>query len=70
LNYWENKAMNDEPTLTRIRNARQRISAKCGHDPEKLVEYYIELQKQYKDRLIQVDGPLYQRRDKTLPKVS
>jgi len=59
--------MNDEPTLTRIRKARQRISAKCGHDPEKLVEYYIELQKQYQDRLIPVDGPLYQQKGKTLP---
>jgi len=54
--------MNSEPTLTRIQNARQRISAKCGHDPYKLVEYYIELQKQYQDRLIPVDKPLYQRR--------
>jgi hypothetical protein len=54
--------MNDEPTLTRIREARQRISAKCGHDPEKLVEYYMELQKQYQDRLISVDTPLYQRK--------
>jgi len=44
--------MNNEPTLTRIRKARQRISAKCGHDPEKLVEHYIEFQKQYQDRLI------------------
>lgn len=59
--------MNDEPTLTRIRKARQRISEKCGHDPEKLVEYYIELQKQYQDRLIPVDGPIYQQRGKILP---
>ncbi|HID99391.1 MAG TPA: hypothetical protein EYP59_03780 [Thiotrichaceae bacterium] len=53
--------MNEEPTLTRIRNARQRISAKCGHDPEKIVEYDIALKKQYQDRLIPVDTPLYQR---------
>ena len=58
--------MNDEPALTRIRKARQRISAKCGHYPEKLVEYYIELQKQYQDRLISVDTPLYQRKGSTL----
>jgi hypothetical protein len=44
--------MNDEPTLTRIRNARQRISAACGHDPYKLVEHYLQYQKQYQDRLI------------------
>jgi len=62
--------MNDEPTLTRIRHARQRISAKCGHDPEKLVEYYIALQKQYQDRLISVDTPLYQRKGSILPNPS
>jgi hypothetical protein len=49
--------MNNEPTLTRIRKARQRISAKCGHDPLKLVEHYIEFQKQYQDRLIPVNTP-------------
>ncbi len=44
--------MNSEPTLIRIQKARQRISAKCGHDPSKMLKYYIELQKQYQDRLI------------------
>ncbi|MCK5719045.1 MAG: hypothetical protein KAH84_03740 [Thiomargarita sp.] len=44
--------MMNEPTLTRIRKVRQRISAECGHDPYKLVKYYIEFQKQYQDRLI------------------
>jgi hypothetical protein len=47
--------MDDEPTLTRIRNARQRISAACGHDPYKLVEHYLQYQKQYQDRLIPKD---------------
>jgi thymidylate kinase len=47
--------MNSEPTLTRIRKARQRISAKYGHDPEKLVDHYIELQKKYQDRLVPVN---------------
>jgi len=47
--------MNDEPTLTRIRNARQRISASCGHDPYKLVEHYLQYQQQYQDRLIPKD---------------
>jgi thymidylate kinase len=56
--------MNSEPTLVRIRQARQRISAKYGHDPEKLVEHYMELQKKYQDRLIPVDTPLSQRKAK------
>jgi len=44
--------MMSEPTLTRIRKARQRISAQCGHDPSKLVQYYIELQKQSQHKLV------------------
>ena len=43
--------MNNKPTLTRIRKARQRISEKYAHNPYKLVERHIELQKQYQDRL-------------------
>jgi len=44
--------MMNEPTLTRIRKARQRISAQCGHDPYKLVKYYIELQEQSQHKLV------------------
>ncbi len=51
--------MNEEPTLTRIRKARQRISATWGHDPYKLVEHYIQYQKQYQDRLIPKDQPAH-----------
>ena len=42
----------DDPTITRIREARHRISEDCGHDPQKIVEYYVELQKKYKERII------------------
>lgn len=34
--------------LERIREVRHRISEQYGHDPQKLVNYYIELQKQYR----------------------
>jgi len=44
--------MMNEPTLTRIRKARQRISAQCGHDPYKLVKYYMELQEQSQHKLV------------------
>ena len=37
--------MQPDSTIARIRQARHRISEKCGHDPEKLVEYYMKLQK-------------------------
>jgi hypothetical protein len=42
---------NDEP-IDEIRQVRRRISASVGHDPAKLVDYYMKLQEQYRDRLI------------------
>ena len=37
-------------TLERVHNARHQISEKFNHDPEKLIRYYIELQKKYNNR--------------------
>jgi|APCry1669188910_1035180.scaffolds.fasta_scaffold165750_2 hypothetical protein len=37
-------------TLARVHNARHQISEKFNHEPEKLIRYYIELQKNYKIR--------------------
>ncbi len=39
--------LKDDPAIERIREARHCISKVHGHDPQKLVNYYIELQKQY-----------------------
>ena len=48
-----NREMSLDPTIARIREARHRISEKCGHDPRKLVDYYLALQEeQYADRLV------------------
>ena len=44
--------MKDNPTISRIREARHRISEKCDHDPQKLVAYYIDLQKKHQNRLV------------------
>ena len=41
-----------DPVIDEIREVRHRISARFDHDPERLVAYYIELQKQYGDRLL------------------
>ena len=41
----------DDPVIKRIRDVRHKISAKFGHDPQKLVDHYIEFQKKYADRL-------------------
>jgi hypothetical protein len=46
--------MKDDPVIQRVREARHRISEKCDHDPQKLVDYYIELQKKYEDRLLKL----------------
>jgi hypothetical protein len=44
--------MQDDPAITSIREVRQRISKQFDHDPKKLVEHYMRLQEQYKDRLL------------------
>jgi hypothetical protein len=50
----ENKT---EDPIDRIRRTRHEISAKYDHDPRKLVEHYMELQKKHADRLIFSPGP-------------
>jgi hypothetical protein len=47
--------MNNDPPLDEIREVRRRISARVGHDPAKLIAYYMELQEQYRDRLIDTE---------------
>lgn len=42
---------NDQP-IDEIRELRRRISARFDHDPVRLVAYYVKLQEQYRDRLI------------------
>ena len=44
-----------DAVIDEIREARHRISARYGHDPTRLVAFYIELQKQYQDRLIETE---------------
>lgn len=44
--------MKDDPAIAKIREVRHRISAEHDHDPRKVVEYYIEMQKQYRERLV------------------
>lgn len=52
-----------DPVIDEIREVRHRISERFGHDPERLVAYYMEMQEQYRDRLIR--APQEQRDDKT-----
>ena len=41
-----------DPVIDEIREVRHRISARFEHDPTQLVAFYMEMQKQYQDRLI------------------
>ena len=42
----------NDPVIDEIQEVRHRISARFDHDPAKLVTFYIEMQKQYQNRLI------------------
>lgn len=44
--------MKKDIPLERIWEARRKIYADCGNDPQKLVEYYIEQQKQNPHRFL------------------
>jgi hypothetical protein len=46
-----------EEEIARVREARHRISERFGHDPYRLVNYYIEKQKEHKDRLVRAPEP-------------
>ena len=47
------KQNQNDPVIDEIQEVRHRISARFDHDPARLVTYYIELQEQYRDRLIE-----------------
>lgn len=38
--------------ITRIREVRHQISEQFGHDPYRLVAYYMELQKEHPEKLV------------------
>ncbi len=41
-----------DPVVDPVREARHRISESVGHDPVRLVEYYLERQKKNPARLV------------------
>ena len=43
--------MKPDPVIDSVRAARHAISERCGHDPKKLVEYYLQRQEALRDRL-------------------
>jgi hypothetical protein len=46
-----------EEVIAEVRAARQRISARFGHDPYKLVAYLMERQRKHGDRIIPAPDP-------------
>ena len=44
--------MKTDVTIDRVRAARSKISFACAHDPEKLVAYYLEMQKKLTSRMV------------------
>jgi hypothetical protein len=46
-----------DPVIDEVRAVRHRILAECGHDPIKLVAYYMQFQQQFRDRLIKGTTP-------------
>jgi len=51
------KTEQSDPVIDEIREVRHRISEKFGHDPARLVAYYMALQERYRDRLIEAPKP-------------
>lgn len=43
----------DDEEIARVRAVRHRISERFGHDPHRLVAYYLERQQEDQDRLLQ-----------------
>ena len=41
-----------DAVIDEIREVRQKISQRFAHDPTRLVAYYMELQEQYRERLL------------------
>lgn len=42
-----------DPVIEEIREVRHRISESFDHDPERLLEYYMRLQEEHRDRFIE-----------------
>ena len=57
------KQSQSDPVIDEIREVRHRISARFEHDPTQLVAFYMEMQKQYQDRLIETAKSLEQCHD-------
>ena len=44
-----------DAAIAQIREVRHRISEQYGHDPQRLINYYLELQRKFAERLLSDD---------------
>lgn len=47
----------DEEEIARIRAVRHQISERFGHDPYRLVAYFMELQKEHPEKMVPAPEP-------------
>jgi len=45
--------MKNDPIIDNIRKVRKQISERFEHDPARLVDHYIEIQKKYQNRVLE-----------------
>ncbi|MDQ3011761.1 MAG: hypothetical protein M3X11_13765 [Acidobacteriota bacterium] len=58
----------DDPAIAAIREVRHEISEEFNYDLSKLFEYYVELQKQYEQRLLNTNAePLPSQKSRNQP---
>lgn len=48
--------MKPESPIKRIRDVRERIAAMCEHDPDRIVDDYMELQKHHQARIAKAES--------------
>ena len=61
--------MKNDPAIQRVREARHAVSAECGHDPEKLVAYYLKRQQERLEQQKQADKEKQDMTDAEAPAV-
>ncbi len=47
----------DDEEIARIRSVRHQISERFGHDPYRLVAYFMELQKEHPEKMVSAPEP-------------
>jgi hypothetical protein len=51
-----------DPAIDEVREARRRISARFDHDPARLIDHYIKMQDEHRERLFKEPVPTVSRK--------